>query len=143
MPTVSTCGTRLQALHVLGDRAAQRRGGELLGAREALVGGLQRGERAAHVARELQLLAREHQHLLDFGEHAVVGAARELAVHLLERHALLLRVGHARLELGHARLRVAQLRLRLRERALRAALALGAQLGEARRRRVDSMAAHG
>ena len=106
MPTVSTCGTALSLSMSWVIARLQRRGGELVRAREPLVGRLQRGERAAHVARELQLLAREHEHLLDLGEHAVVGAARELAVHLLERHALLLGVGHARFELGDSRLRI-------------------------------------
>ena len=92
-------GHRLQALHVVGDRAAQGRGGELVGTSEPLVGRLQGGQRAAHVACQLQLLAREHERLLDFGQHPVVGAAREVPVHLLERHALLLCVGHAGLEL--------------------------------------------
>src|SRR5260221_13272730 len=81
------------------------------------------------VAVEVQQRAREHQHLVALGKLAVVGAARELAVHLLERHALLLGVGDARLELGDARLRLLERRLRLRERNARLR-GFRAQLGE-------------
>ncbi len=71
-----------------------------------------------NVAGELQLLARDEQHLLDLGERDLVTRRREIAVERLERRLLRLRFGDARLEQRDLRLRVAQigpkLRLRLR-----------------------------
>src|SRR5512132_1600293 len=69
IPTVSTVGTALR--RSMSCAMARRRGRELLGPGKPLVRRLQRGKRAAHVAGELQLLAREDEHLLDLREDAV------------------------------------------------------------------------
>ena len=82
-------------------RASARRSGTNCGRSsrcELGVGELQRGQRGRHVAGELQLLARDQQHLLDFGERDLVARWRQVAVERLERGLLRLRFGDARLE---------------------------------------------
>ena len=80
------------------------------------VGELQRDQRRRHVAGELQLLARDQQHLLDLGQRDLVARRREIAVERLQRRLLRLRFGEPRLEQRDLRLRVAQLGRELRLR---------------------------
>src|SRR5262249_56162429 len=69
------------------------------GAGEALLRELQREERRAHVAGELELLRGDGEHLLDLGELPFVPVARKLLVKRFERELLALGLGEARLEL--------------------------------------------
>ena len=99
-------------------RAPQRHELRAVEALQLGVGELQRGERRRHVARKLQLLARDQQHLLDLGDRDFVARRREIAVERLQRRLLRLRFREPRLEqrdfrLGFAKLR-RELRLRLR-----------------------------
>ena len=66
---------------------------------QARLGELQREQRSAHVAGELQLLLRDGEHLLDLGELPLVAVARQLLVERLERELLALRLGEPGLEL--------------------------------------------
>ena len=94
-------------------RVSARRSASELRPLEALqlgVGELQRGERRRHVAGELQLLARDQQHLLDLGQRDLVARRREVAVERLQCRLLGLRFGETFLEQGDLRLRVAQFR---------------------------------
>ena len=90
---------RLQPLDVARQRAPHRQELRPVGARQARLGELQREQRRAHVAGELQLLRGDGEHLLDLGELPLVAVARQLLVERLERELLALRLGEPRLEL--------------------------------------------
>src|SRR5262249_15444457 len=92
-------GRGLQALDIARQHLAQRRELRAIRAREPRVGGLQRDQRCAHVAGELQLLRGDRQYLLDLREHPFVAAARQLLIQGLERYLLTLRFGELDLEL--------------------------------------------
>ena len=83
---------------------ALRKRGELraIHALEARVGVLERDQRRLHVARELKLLARDEQRLLDLGERPFVAAARKLLVERFERDLLALRFRQPRLRARRA-----------------------------------------
>ena len=72
-----------------------------------------------HVAGELQLLAREQQHLLDLGQRPFVARRRELAIQRLERGLLGLRFGEPVFEQRDLGLRFAQALLRFLQRGAR------------------------
>ena len=65
-------------------------------------------QRRRHVAGELQLLARDEEHLLDLGDRDLVARRREIAIERLQRRLLRLRFGDPRLEERDLGLRVAQ-----------------------------------
>ena len=102
---------RLQPVHVARQRAAQRDELRTVEPLQLGVGDLQRRQRAADVAGELQLLAREQQHLLDLGQRPFVARRRKLAVQRLERRLLRLRFAEAVFEQRDLGLRVAQVLL--------------------------------
>ena len=108
MPATSSTGSAFRRSM---SRASARRTGRNCGRsdlREARLGELQREQRGAHVAGELQLLRGDGEHLLDLGELPFVAVARQLLVQRLERELLALRFGEARLELRHLDVRLAQ-----------------------------------
>ena len=107
----------LQAIHVARQRAAQRHELRAVEALQLGVGELERGERGRDVARELQLLARDQEHLLDLGDRDLVPRRREVAVERLQRRLLGLRLREPRLEERDFCLGVAQVRRELRLRA--------------------------
>src|SRR2546421_419484 len=74
-----------------------------------LTADLQCSERAGDVTGELKLLAREQQHLLDFGERPFIARRRELAIQRFERGLLRLRLGEPVFEQRDLRLRIAQI----------------------------------
>ncbi|HSF69969.1 MAG TPA: hypothetical protein VLA47_06275, partial [Nitrospira sp.] len=95
-----------------------------VGARQPALGKLQRKHRGAHIARQLQLLLRDRQYLLDLGELPLIAVARQLLVERLQRKLLALRFGLPGFQRTELRLRVAQRLLGLpRERASSAATA--------------------
>ena len=91
---------RLEPLDVAREHAPQRQEARRLEAGQARVGGLQRRERGRHVAGELQFLRAERDQPLHLDEHGFVTAARQVRIQLLERLALALDLGEARLEHG-------------------------------------------
>ena len=99
MPAMSIAGSAFR--RSMSRASARRDRHELrpVGARQARLGELQREQRGAHVAGELQLLRGDGEHLLDLGELPFVAVARQLLVQRLERELLALRLGEPRLEL--------------------------------------------
>ena len=134
---------RLQAIDVARQRAAHRQELRPVDARQAALRQLQREQRRAHVARELQLLLGDREHLLDFRELPLVAVARQFLVERLQRDLLVLRFGQPRLERADLGLRLAQRLLGLPpERARLAAFGLDVvqALGELLLRRADAAA---
>jgi len=134
---------RLEPLDVARQRAPH--GNELrpVGFRQASLGELQREQRGAHVAGELQLLRSDGEDLLDLGELPFVAVARQLLVQRFQRELLALRFGEARFELRHLELRVAHAVLRLardRARLARVVLDVAQPSGELFLRRADAVA---
>ncbi|MCY1364502.1 hypothetical protein D9M69_513060 [compost metagenome] len=81
-------GHGLHARDVAGDGTAQQVVLRLVGACQARVGALQRGQRDLHAAGQLQLLAGVGQQLLDLGDFPVVAVAHQVLVDLLQRRLL-------------------------------------------------------
>ena len=114
-------------------RTPQRQELRPVQALELGIGELQRRERGWHVARELQLLARQHQHLLDLGQRPFVARWRKFAIERFQRRLLRLRFGEAVFQQRDLGLRFAQVLLLVLERHPRGLLAgfdLAQLLGE-------------
>ena len=112
-----------QLIHLARQGASERHELRAIETLKLRVGELQRGQRRGDVARELELLARDKQHLLDLGKGDLVARGREVAIKRLERRLLRLRFGDPCFEQRGACLRVTHLgreiRLRLARRLSR------------------------
>jgi hypothetical protein len=102
----------LQPIHVASQRAPQGKELRPVKPLQLGVGELKRGQRRRHIARKLQLLARELQHLLDLGQRPFVSRRCELAIKRLQRGLLRLRFGQPVFEQGELRLRFSRAFLR-------------------------------
>ena len=89
-----------EPLDVAREHAPQRQEARRLETGQSRVGSLQRGERSRHVAGDLKFLRAERDQPLHLDEHGLVTTARKVRVQLLERLALALDFGEARLEHG-------------------------------------------
>ena len=109
---------RFQPIDVACKRPPQRHELRPLEPLQLGIGQLQCGQSGRNVAGELQLLACDQQHLLDFGDRDFIARWRQVAVKRFQCRLVCLRLGLARLQQRDLCLRIAQVQ---RELSLRLA----------------------